>query len=761
MRASIDWLLGKGDPASEAVLGPQLVPILRDALVVTAVMTLAFAALMLATGLHSGLPSVAALLAGLLFWPLFFRLLRRQIIRPIAVALMVICCAIALVIAFRLGTVRVLQLSGVMVGVVIGTLLLGRAAGFVATALAIGGVWIGAALEIGAASSGDTAHLTLNQAASFSFFALLLYVLLLLIRRHLLAALQQAEAQSRERAAALQALGESEAKFATLFRDSPVALALVSGAGGLLIDANPRWFALTGLPESARGQPLGTMLGQQPEVLAAIGRVMAGEAPELLPLQLRGATGLRHCELVGAAAQVAGQAVWVLQFIDTTERHAADLRQRESDERFATAFELSPDAWTLHDFRSGAYIAVNRAWEVWSGYRRDEAIGATPVSLGLLDSDTALREIVARLRSQGGQADALPVFFRRRNGEQRRCAMSARIVDMDSGRYLITSTRDVSDEWAAQQALEALNQRLEDKVGERTRELESANRELLAAMGELSATQDELVRKARLASLGAMVAGVAHELNTPIGNGVMLASTLTHATAKMREAFAAGTVRRSELGSYLATCDEASHVLSRNLELAHDLIASFKQVAADPTGEVRQRFRLQRVLEDSIAAMRPALRKSAIALTLQAHDDAELDSYPAALGRVLAHLLDNACLHAFAPGQAGNICIETRLRGAHSVDLTVTDDGCGIPMAHQSRVFDPFFTTRMGQGGSGPGLHIVFTLVTRVLGGTISLESAPGAGSRFVLTLPLRAPEAADEATHGPSAGAQPLSRSS
>ena len=288
----------------------------------------------------------------------------------------------------------------------------------------------------------------------------------------------------------------------------------------------------------------------------------------------------------------------------------------------------------------------------------------------------------------------------------------------------------------------ALAAELEDRVVERTRALEAANRDLTEAIEALGRVQNELIQAEKLAALGALVAGIAHELGTPVGNGVMTASSLADYADDLQGKLAADSLRRSDLVGFVERMKTGVDLLQRNLRKAADLIMSFKQVAVDRTSQQRRRFRLADVVRETLAVLSPRLRTTSHGVTLDIPEDIEFDSYPGALGQVVSNLVENALIHAFAGREHGQVTIAARPAGDR-VRLTVADDGAGIPAENLGRVFDPFFTTRLGQGGSGLGLHIVHNLVTGLLGGRVAVDSAPGQGAVFTLHLPPVAPQAA------------------
>ena len=277
-------------------------------------------------------------------------------------------------------------------------------------------------------------------------------------------------------------------------------------------------------------------------------------------------------------------------------------------------------------------------------------------------------------------------------------------------------------------------------VVEQANALQNALSDLSKVIDHLQQTQDELVRSEKLAALGSMVAGIAHELNTPIGNGLMVASHLVKTSKRMSEAVKSG-LRRSMLDDYLADNDSAGDVLVRNLNKAAELISSFKQVAVDQTSSQRRRFNLAEVIGEIVTALGPSIRKTPYIVEHHTPDDIFMDSYPGPLGQVLTNLINNAMLHGFDGRDAGHITIDVAsCASSTQVTIAVRDDGRGIPEHVLPNVFEPFFTTKRGAGGSGLGLHIVHNIVTAVLGGRIEVESTLGAGTCFSLTLATDAP---------------------
>ncbi len=274
---------------------------------------------------------------------------------------------------------------------------------------------------------------------------------------------------------------------------------------------------------------------------------------------------------------------------------------------------------------------------------------------------------------------------------------------------------------------------------------EQSERELLESMGHLEQTRRELVETEKLAALGGLVAGVAHEINTPVGIAVSTASFLQDRTAAVRAEADAGRLDAGAVRRYLGEAADAARLLLSNATRLAKLVQNFKQLAVDRISEPRQRFDLGETVEAALRELQPRLADQRVELRLDLPPGLVMESYPVALAQVVTNLVINALQHAFDPARAdARVELRARRVDGDEVLLEVGDNGRGIAADLQARVFEPFFTTRRGLGGSGLGLHIVNQIVTRQLGGAIGLESAPGAGTRFRIRVPLAARHAPD-----------------
>ena len=253
----------------------------------------------------------------------------------------------------------------------------------------------------------------------------------------------------------------------------------------------------------------------------------------------------------------------------------------------------------------------------------------------------------------------------------------------------------------------------------------------------LKETQTYLLAQEKLAALGSLVAGVAHELNTPIGNCLLVASTVQDNSKNMIDKLSTQNLRRSELDLYCNDMKASSEIMMRSLASAASLISSFKQVAVDRTSEHRRIFDLTQVIKDILATLHIRINHAGHNVTLDVSVDVKMDSYPGSLGQVITNLIENAILHAFDKGCAGVMTIKVTQPDPQRVLLLFSDNGHGIPAENLKRVFDPFFTTKLGQGGSGLGLHICYNIVTSIMRGQLSVKSTIGVGTTFILDCPL------------------------
>ena len=411
-------------------------------------------------------------------------------------------------------------------------------------------------------------------------------------------------------------------------------------------------------------------------------------------------------------------------------------------------FKRSPLPVIVLDPRASCMVDCNEAAVAIYGWgSRDATLNtnATDVSTPLqYDGTPSARAIVPyTMAALAGKPQVYDWRHRRPDGTEFDAEVHLTRFGPEEAPLLLASLFDVTERKAATAALQRMNEALESRVAERTHDLAASNAELSATVEQLRRAQVELVRSERLASLGSLVAGVAHELNTPLGSALLVATTLGDGIEELRRKLDTGELKRSTLDTFLEQQAEAQALIVRNARRAAELIGRFKQVAVDQTSEQRRRFDLAEVVDEIIGTLQPRLRKTPHQVVVDIAPGLAMDSYPGPLGQVVTNLVLNALLHGLGD-RSGEVRVVARQHDADHVALSVSDDGVGIPAEHLPRIFDPFFTTKLGEGGSGLGLHIVYSLVQRSLGGRIDVESRSGQGARFTVVMPMNAPKSAE-----------------
>ncbi|GLQ30163.1 sensor histidine kinase [Litoribrevibacter albus] len=283
-----------------------------------------------------------------------------------------------------------------------------------------------------------------------------------------------------------------------------------------------------------------------------------------------------------------------------------------------------------------------------------------------------------------------------------------------------------------EQDLRDLNEDLERRVEERTQELLMANKEKGEAM-------EQLVNSQKMVELGELVAGVTHEVSTPLGNNVTVASTLQENLEQFRKLLETGAVKKSDLNEFLKGCEFACDVLQKNCARANELMGSFKQVAVDQTSMRRRTFAVERSVHEVITTLHSVLKKHDHSISVQISQALHIDNYPGPFDQVITNLINNSVIHGFRDITAGKIIITAHVElveGREMMILEFMDDGAGVPSDIQDRIFEPFFTTRAEDVGSGMGLYLIKNIVEKDLRGSISLDKTYTMGAKFILSVP-------------------------
>ena len=320
---------------------------------------------------------------------------------------------------------------------------------------------------------------------------------------------------------------------------------------------------------------------------------------------------------------------------------------------------------------------------------------------------------------------------------------SAPIIEDDTVIGAVVLFKDITEELRSQQErkkadqqLRVLTATLDERVKKRTAQLNAANTDLLNTLDQLQKTQTQLVESEKMASLGGLVAGVAHEINTPVGIAYTAATHLDKEAGLLLDLYRSGRMKRSDFEEFLTTCRESTTLLQSNLNRAGELIRSFKQVAIDQSAEAKRTFHLRRYTNEVLLSLRPLLKKTRHEVRVNCDEQLQLNSYPGAFSQILTNLITNSIAHAFSDGEEGTICLDFS-RDGDMLSFQYSDDGRGIAESDLAHIFEPFFTTSRNRGGSGLGLHIIYNIITLKLHGTITCWSEKGKGTAFFLRIPL------------------------
>ncbi len=545
----------------------------------------------------------------------------------------------------------------------------------------------------------------------------------------------------------------SEKKYRELLENLTVAVAVFSAQGELTL-FNQTYLDLFGITEEEARQGRGQTGWQY---LLPNGEPLPPQEEPLLRV-LKSRSALEDC-LLGIRRKAQSEPIWlsatlfpefddagqvrqiVMTLSEVTQLKLAQQALLASEEKFSKIFRYSMDVIGLVRVADGAFMEVNDAFSSQLGYSPQDVIGRNSQEFSLWARPNEREEIQILYRA-AGKVFNKEVLWRRKDGELRTGILSAEVTGIGGEQYILFVWHDISERKLAEEALRHVNEELESKVEVRTQDLLAMNQELSAVNQELEQTVDslrrtqiQLLQSEKLASLGSLVAGIAHEINTPVGIGVTASSHLQKMTRDFLQLYEAGGMKRQDLVHFLEDAEEASTIVYTNLERASRLIRSFKQVSADQSSEERRRFKVRQYMDEILLSMLPKLKKTAHRIQLNCPEELTIDGYPGAFSQVITNLVMNSLLHAYGGGQAGVISIDIQADGP-DIHLRYADDGVGMEAAVVEKIFDPFFTTRRGEGGTGLGMHIIQNIVTQQFGGSIRCNSQPGQGTEFIIRFP-------------------------
>lgn len=508
-----------------------------------------------------------------------------------------------------------------------------------------------------------------------------------------------------------------------------------------------------------------------------VGMIQISWNDSLFPV--KGETLAAFDQFVAFASIALGNATLFQQVqAELHERRQAEEALKNEQAFTRAVMDSVPGMLYLYD-GDGRLIRWNKRHETMTGYSADEIRGMHLMDWFAVDKKVQGMVVKEAAKAMQGNATEFRVDLRRKDGTPLTMFFTAVGLTIDDNPYLTGIGIDITRLSEAEKALREVNETLERRVEERTQELNALNQELTAMNEEMTAMneeltamnesllhtndqlqqevserqrteneltaaldhqksmQDYLIQSEKMAALGGLVAGVAHEINTPVGVGVTAASHLKQITEQFRELCTTGAPRRKDMTDYLEDMTEAADILLKNLERASQLIKSFKQVSVDQASETRRIFKARQYLSEVLLSMNPRLKKTRHEIRVDCDANVEIDGYPGAFAQIITNLVMNSLIHAFEPDSAGKIDISLH-KQADEIHLTYSDNGRGIPAEHLPKIFDPFFTTKRGCGGTGLGLSVVYNIVVQNFGGTIACTSEAGQGTTFSVQFPAR-----------------------
>ena len=387
---------------------------------------------------------------------------------------------------------------------------------------------------------------------------------------------------------------------------------------------------------------------------------------------------------------------------------------------FEQIVENLPTAVFAKETESFRFVFWNGFSEKLFGYSKDEVLDKTDYDIFSVELAEKYRQNDIEVLEKRELLDIPEEISHSASGES--IILHRREIPIydeeGSACYLLMISEDITERKNAHDSLTIANEAWQD------------------TLGILRESQGKLIEAQKMASLGGLVAGIAHEINTPIGIGVTAASLLDQKISEFQQLYNSAKMKRSDLEKFLDTVAQSGSIISSNLDRAADLVRGFKQVAVDQSSEEKRVFALGPYLEDVILSLRPKLKQLKHNTKVVGDRTTEVESYPGAFSQIATNFIMNSITHAYDDEDEGNMVFEIHLDG-REVTVEYTDDGRGIPEENLTKIFEPFFTTKRGEGGSGLGMHIVYNLVTQKLGGSIKCESTVGIGTKFTLKLPI------------------------
>jgi len=438
--------------------------------------------------------------------------------------------------------------------------------------------------------------------------------------------------------------------------------------------------------------------------------------------------------------------VWF--FRDITGRKVAEAKLKKEQSFTDSVLDSIPGMLYLYD-EQGRLVRWNKQHQEMTGYSSEELSHMTLLDWYKGDEETQERIMQAVRRAQKEGFVDTEADLQKKDGTKIPMYLTAVTLEREGKQYITGIGIDITKRKQMEDSLRQANEELEGKVELRTQELMAMNEELTAMNGELTARNEELfelneklqmvqnslIQAEKMAALARLVAGMAHEMNTPLGICVTLSSHLEQITKEFSKLFDTGIMKRAELEEFIEECCEASHLLLINTGRAANLVNNFKQVSVDQASEVRRVFGVKEYLDEILVTLTSKLQNTGHKVQISCDEKIYIHGYPGALSQILINLIVNSLTHGYDAGQEGIITIIVEQVGDDLV-MTYKDNGKGIDEDVLAKIFDPFFTTRRNQGGTGLGLSIVYNLVTQLYAGKIECFSQIGEGVTFRIRIP-------------------------
>lgn len=423
---------------------------------------------------------------------------------------------------------------------------------------------------------------------------------------------------------------------------------------------------------------------------------------------------------------------------EIAEKKLSEAALRESEEKYRTIIETIEEGY-FEVGLPGNLTFFNESTCKILGYKREDLLGINYREYTDSLTSEKMYKVFNQIYKTGKPVKVMDYGIIRKDGTTRILSMSTSLICDASGAPtgFRGIARDDTDRKLAEEKICRMNDELEQRVAKRTVELSEVNQALKKSLETVQATQNRMVETEKMAALGSLVAGIAHEINTPVGIGVTAASLLDERTQKILELYNSGAIKRSDFESYLKAAAESSTYILSNLRRAADLIHSFKQVATDQSNNDCRKFKIKDYIENILLSLRPKLKKTNHEIRLECPDNLVITSSPGAFSQLLTNLVMNSLIHGFNGINEGEIGIAVS-ESEGFLSIQYSDNGNGMDEQTLKNIYNPFFTTKRSHGGTGLGMHIVYNIVTQKLGGQISVESMIEEGTLFDIRIPLK-----------------------